>query len=123
MRWRIFIRRISRGFLCSVRGGSYEWRACGCYVFRSCLLFLRCSRGLRRSFLSKENNQRKVAAWSRTFEGICFGRCCAAVRYTMPHFEASLGWYVLGVHRSDGKLIATVQKAGGPYVRTGGPGV
>jgi len=47
---------------------------------------LRHSRRLRRSFLSKESNQRKVAAWFRPMKGSGVSVPVPPVRYAMPHF-------------------------------------
>jgi hypothetical protein len=39
------------------------------------------------SFLSKESNQRKVAAWSRPVKGSGASEPVPSERYTMPHFK------------------------------------
>jgi hypothetical protein len=43
------------------------------------------------SFLSKESNQRKVAAWSRPEKGSALSVAVPPVRYAMPHLEVLLG--------------------------------
>jgi hypothetical protein len=45
------------------------------------------------SFLSKESNQRKVAAWFRTVKGRAATMPVPAVRYAMPHLPLIVGFF------------------------------
>ena len=47
------------------------------------------------SFLSKESNQRKVAAWFRTVKGSALAVPVPAVRYAMPHLSLNVGLFEL----------------------------